>query len=135
LLVEPAALARAEQDSLSDAESRARRRAREALRRDAADAEYVAAFAEQIRANFPRCPADEATQIAAHACQRSSGRVGRSASAKAFDPEMVHLAVQAHVRHARTDYDRLLMQTGDRQQARAAVYERVARVLHDWEQP
>ena len=33
------------------------------------------------------------------------GRVGRTAAAKALDPEVVDLAVQAHVRHELTDYD------------------------------
>ena len=50
---------------------------------------------------FPGCPPDEARAIAEHACQENSGRVGRSAAAKEFDPAALRLAVIAHIRHLR----------------------------------
>src|SRR4029453_14180555 len=81
LLVEEAALERAEAECLEDAEIRARRQEREAERRAEVDAGFVDRFAGRIRELFPRCPADRAARIAIHACQKYSGRVGRSAAA------------------------------------------------------
>jgi hypothetical protein len=133
VLIESAALVQAENECLSDAEIRDCRRQRAAARRDTEDIAYVAAFASSIRAEFPGCPPEEASQIAEHACRRSSGRVGRSAAARAFDPEAVRLAVRAHVRHVHTPYDRLLAQSGDRLLARDQVRERVERILSDWQ--
>ena len=133
LLAEPAAIRRAEQESLADAEWRVRQRQRAAAQRAAEDQAYLASFAEAIRAQFPSCPADEAASIAAHACQKSSGRVGRAAAAKALAPATVRLAVLAHLRHAHTPYDRLLGQRGDRGRARARVQEQVEAILRHWE--
>src|SRR5262249_11127905 len=56
ILAEPEAIRQAEEDSLADAELRERRREQAALRRDAEDQEFVAAFARAIRDQFPRCP-------------------------------------------------------------------------------
>jgi len=135
VLVESAALREAEEECLADADLRARRRERAASQRETEDTTYVAAFAAAIGAMFPGCPTDEAAQIAAQACCRYSGRVGRTAAARAFEPEAVRLAVVAHVRHVHTDYDRLLSQLGDRQLAREQVRERVEGALSDWQQP
>jgi hypothetical protein len=103
ILVEPEALRRAETESLADAEARARRHARAAERRELEDQEFVTAFASAIRDQYPGCPAAEATEIAAHACSKYSGRVGRTAAAKELSPEAIRLAVIAHIRHAHTD--------------------------------
>ena len=132
ILAEPSAIARAEEESLADAEVRARRQARAAERRSLEDEEYVTAFAGAIRVQFPGCPAGEEIEIARHACRKYSGRVGRSAAAKEFDPEAVRLAVAAHVRHVHTNYDELLGEFGDRQMARDRVHHRVADILDDW---
>jgi hypothetical protein len=133
ILAEPEAIARAEEESLADAEVRARRQARAAQRRALEDEQYAAAFARAIRAQFPGCPAGEETGIARHACRKSSGRVGRTAAAKEFDPEAVRLAVIAHVRHVHTNYDELLGEFGDRQSARESVSHRVRAILDDWQ--
>lgn len=132
LLVEEAALAQAEQECLADAEARERRRAREAERRADEDQEYVARFAAAVRAQYPACPPGREQIIAEHACRKYSGRVGRSASAKRLDAEAVRLAVNAHVRHAETNYDELLSQGCERWLARAEVEGQVARVLARW---
>jgi len=58
-----------------------------------------------------RCAGREQV-IAEHACQKYSGRAGRSANAKALDEKAITLAVIAHIRHAETDYDNLLAQGG-----------------------
>ena len=95
----------------------------------------MAAFARAIRAQFPGCPAGEETVIARHACRKYSGRVGRSAAAKEFDPEAIRLAVAAHVRHVHTNYDELLGEFGDRQSARESVHHQVAAILDRWQSP
>ncbi|MEV4351324.1 DUF2293 domain-containing protein, partial [Actinoplanes sp. NPDC049596] len=77
LLVEQAAVEQAEQECLSDEDARARRRERDAVRREAADEVFQAKFADEITHLFPRCPAPRATAIALHAAVRGSGRVGR----------------------------------------------------------
>ena len=68
--------------------------------------------------------------IAAHACRKYSGRVGRSAGAKEFERTAIALAVRAHLRHGKTGYDRLLMQGWNRNAARTEI----AAALNDAEQ-
>jgi hypothetical protein len=133
LLVEAEALEKAEQECLADSEARARRREREAERRAELDRAYVERFAERMHQLFPGCPAGREMVIAEHACQKYSGRVGRSAAAKDLDESAVRLAVIAHIRHAETDYDDLLAQDLDRWDARAQVEEEVAQVIAKWE--
>jgi hypothetical protein len=99
VLVEEAGLASAEAQCLADGEARARRRSREEARRGALDREYVERFAQRVRELYPHCPGDAERTIAEHACLKYSGRVGRSAAAKAFDEEAVRLGVVAHIRH------------------------------------
>jgi hypothetical protein len=121
VLVEEAALERAERECLADAEARERSRARAALHRDDQDAQYVKEFAERLSELFPACPVEERQAIADHACQKYSGRVGRSASARNFNPKAIELAVRAHVRHNHTNYDQLLARGMTRMDARDAV--------------
>lgn len=135
VLVEEGALARAEQQCLDDAEARARRRRRAAERRAELDQDYVNAFAGRVRELFPTAPEGRERVIAEHACQRYSGRVGRSAAAKALDEQAVRLAVTAHVRHAETEYDVLLAAGMERREARERVVGDVARVLEAWARP
>jgi hypothetical protein len=134
ILVDADAIGRAEEESLADAEVRARRQERAAERRVAEDREFVAAFAAAIRAHFPSCPAGSEAQIAEHACRKYSGRVGRTAAAKALSPEAIRLAVIAHIRHVHTNYDALLGRFGDRESARSEVREKVADIVGRWEQ-
>ncbi len=77
---------------------------------------------------------DAGTKIAEHACLKHSGRVGRSAAAKEFDPKAVRLAVIAHIRHNYTNYDLLLARYGDRELARMEVHDHVERILSQWQQ-
>ncbi len=133
LLVEEEALSRAEAECLADEEVRRRRRERNALRSAELDEQYVARFAQRIREVFPGCPANRERTIAALACLKYSGRVGRSAAAKQLDEDAVRLAVIAHVRHVETDYDTLLVRGVDRYDARWRVQARIEQVLADWE--
>ena len=132
LLVEEAALTRAEMECLADADARSRASERERARRDALDQEYVERFAQRVRELFPGCPSDVERVIAQHACLKFSGRVGRSAAAKALDEHAVLLAVVAHVRHVQTGYDALLAVGVDRHEARQQVRQRVDEVLAAW---
>lgn len=132
ILAEPEAIDHAIEDSEADAGERERRREREAVRREALDREYVAAFARAVRERFPSAPVGAEQTIAEHACRKYSGRVGRSAAAKSLDEEAVFLAVQAHVRHAQTNYDELLFRYGDRQLARQEVRGRIEEILAAW---
>lgn len=132
ILVEPDALECAEQECLSDAQARARRRERDALRRADEDVRLQADLAVAIRTRFPRCPAGRAEAIARHAASRGSGRIGRSAAGRALDPDAITRAVEASVRHVDTDYDQLLMSGIDRETARNQVRERVEEMLRKW---
>ena len=132
LLVEEEALGRAEAECLGDADARARAREREAARRGEIDREYVDRFAQRVREFFPRCPPGTEIAIARHACLKYSGRVGRSAGAKALDEQAVLLAVAAHVRHAQTRYDVLLTTGHERHEARRQVQALVDQVLAAW---
>jgi hypothetical protein len=132
LLVEVDALERAEQDCLADEDVRARRRERDAERRAGDDVEFEGQFAAEISRLYPRCPADRASAIAAHAAVRSSGRVGRSAAARALEPRAITLAVVASVRHLDTDYDDLLMSGVPRETARDKIRSAIDKVLTAW---
>ncbi|MFD4597550.1 DUF2293 domain-containing protein [Streptomyces sp. NPDC058464] len=133
VLVEEAALARAEARCLADAEARRRRRARDAKRRAAEDVRFTEAFATEILRLFPGCPVDRARAIAAHASARGSGRVGRTAAGRALSEGAVVSAVVAGVRHVDTPYDQLLMSGVPRYEARRRIARTVEAVLRGWE--
>lgn len=133
ILVTPAAIDRAETECLADEEQRARQRERATIRRESEDHEYETAVAEKLNAIFPGCPVESAKRIAAWTCRKHSGRVGRSAAAKEFDPQALRLAVIAHIRHEHTRYDELLMDTGDRAHSRQQVRGEIEKVLARWE--
>ena len=133
ILVTAAAIERAEEECLADEERRARQRERAAGRREVEDREYESAVAEKLQAMFPGCPPEATARIAAWTCRKHSGRVGRSAAAKEFDPQALRLAVIAHIRHEHTRYDELLMEHGNRQLARDIVRDQIQKVLAGWE--
>lgn len=131
-LVEESALELAEQQCMSDADARMRRRERDAVRRDSMDAEFQDRLAHEIRQLFPGCPAECAAAIAEHTGMRGSGRVGRSAAGRAFDEDAIVLAVVASVRHRDTSYDSLLMAGTPRDVARDQVRSDIDQVLAAW---
>ncbi|MET8581699.1 DUF2293 domain-containing protein [Streptomyces collinus] len=132
LLVEEAALVRAEARCLADAEARRRRRARDARRRVVEDERFAAAFAAEILRLFPGCPEERARAIAGHASARGSGRVGRSPAGRALSEGAVISAVVAAVRHVDTPYDELLMRGVPRFEARRRIAATVEGVLRGW---
>jgi len=133
ILVEEAALQRAEEECLADADARARQRERDAERRERLDQAYLVRFADRIRELYPRCPPGVEQKIADHACEKYSGRVGRTASAKDLEEGAVSLAVTAYIRHAETNYDELLSQGYDRGEARLQVRDEIERIIESWQ--
>ncbi len=103
--VEPEAILKARAECESDSADREAKNAKAAVKRTIEDREYRQRFAVEIRQLFPSMPAGRETAIAEHACEKYSGRVGRTASAKEFDEDMITRAVIAHVRHTETNYD------------------------------
>ncbi len=133
ILVEEAALERAEEQCLADADARQRRRERDAERRADQDLEFQGRLAKEITRLYPGCPQARAQAIATHAAARGSGRVGRSAAARALDGEAIRLAVVASIRHEDTGYDKLLMSGMPRDVARDRVRARIDEILDTWQ--
>ncbi len=132
LLVTSAALAQAEDECIADADLRAARREFAAEQRVVLDQRLVEQMTAAIVQLFPHCPPSEAHQIAEHAAERGSGRVGRSAAGRELDPNALTLAVVAHIRHVHTNYDSLLMSGVDRGDAREQIRASLESVLHRW---
>lgn len=132
LLVEESALAAAEEQCFADAEVRARRRERDAVRRGEQDLVFQARLATEILRLFPGCAPARAEAIARHAGARSSGRVGRSAAGQALDEGATRRAVIASIRHEDTDYDAMLMAGVPRTVARERIRGTIDAVLDRW---
>lgn len=135
VLIEEAALERAEAECYADAEERSAQRKQAAIVRDKQDQILTARMAESIRQMFPGCPAEEAWAIAAHTSVRGSGRVGRTAAGRELEKDALTAAVIAAIRHRHTRYDQLLMKGLGRMDARDAVRDDIDRVLERWRDP
>ena len=133
LVVETEALEQADMECALDADKRKGKQKKAAVRREKEDQDYVKEFAAAVRSQYPGCPPKEEVKIARHACEKYSGRVGRSAMAKELTPKAIELAVGAHVRHVRTDYDKLLAKGVERFDALNQVRDRIMDVLDEWE--
>jgi hypothetical protein len=132
ILVETEAIEQAMEECSADAHIRELRRERGKMKREEGDQKFIEEYATHIRKLFPRCPASGEFKIANHACQKHSGRVGRSAAAKEFDPQTIALAIQAHIRHEYTNYDDLLMSGWERFEARDSVRSQVDEIFREW---
>lgn len=131
IVIEPSALEKAQSECESDKIQRARLKAKNQIVREKKDLEYREAFAQKIRELYPRCPPGQEKVIAAHATEKYSGRVGRIAAAKELAPQAVTLAVRAHIRHAFTNYDELLIGYS-KEEARRAVREQIDELEATW---
>jgi hypothetical protein len=118
ILVENAALERAERECTLDADARATARVRAAALRREQDRELIARMTRQMLILFPGCPPDEASEIARHTAARGSGRIGRTAAGRNLEEQALTVAVSAAVRHQHTKYDALLAAGLDRALAR-----------------
>lgn len=131
-LVEPRALVSAKAHCAADSEKRIVARERAADRRVIEDREYHAKFRAAVLQLYPGCPRAEAADIASHACEKHSGRVGRTADAKALEDDAVRLAVIAHVRHLHTNYDTVIDANRDTRKSRSIVRGSIQEVLDAW---
>jgi hypothetical protein len=132
ILVEIAALEKAEQECVQDAGERAAARARAAVQRCEQDRKLVAQMIQLIAELFPGCPAGEVAAIAEHTAVRGSSRVGRSEAGRNLDEKALILAVGAAVRHNHTPYDELLASGVDRAEARLQIAGKVEEILARW---
>jgi hypothetical protein len=132
ILVESAALERAEQECTLDADARAAARAHAAALRRKEDRELTARMTKQILILFPGCPPNEASKIARHTATRGSGRVGRTAAGRNLEEQALIAAVAAAIRHQHTNYDELLASGLDRALARERVANQVQEILDAW---
>jgi hypothetical protein len=132
VLVEESAIERAESENAQDEARREAQRQERRVRDQVAEQSYVADFAARVLELFPGAPPAETKAIAARACEKYSGRVGRSRRAKALDEQAILLAVRAHIRHAHTEYDRLLAKGMEPAEARAIVRPAIEKVLAGW---
>jgi hypothetical protein len=133
ILVELAALEKAERECAADAEERAAARVRETARRREQDRELIVRMAKQIGVLFPGCPQPELTAIAEHTAARGSGRVGRTEAGRELQERALTAAVIAAVRHRHTEYDKLLARGMDRATARQEVADKIQEVLETWQ--
>ena len=132
LLVEEAALDRAEEECLADVELREARRLREQERRVEQDKVLALEMETKLIEVFPGCPALEAQAIARHTSVRGSGRVGRSEAGRNLDEKALRLAAVAYIRHHHTNYDELLMSGMERALARQEVWAEIEATLRRW---
>jgi hypothetical protein len=135
ILVEAQAVERAKAACDGDEASRAVVRKRRRVRDQKLDEAYQDRFAGEIMRLYPGCPPEEAREIAFHACEKYSGRVGRSAAAKDLEAEAITLAVRARIRHRHTPYDELLAQGLSVAEARLEIRDELERVCHQWRRP
>ena len=110
-------------------------------RRDAVQAKDLRDYKKNraaIRRLFPCMPIDSAETILEHGFQKGSGRVGRTTTLN--EDRKVKLAVEAHIRHNFTPYEKLLRERKDgdlpddrcRENARATIRPKVLEILAQW---
>lgn len=131
-LVEAIAIEKARIECAKDQETRKLKNQKAAIVREKQDKAYIFTFAMAIRDQYPNCPKNREFEIAAHACQKYSGRVGRTADAKQFDPKMIDLAVIAHIRHIETNYDDQFGKGKRKKEIREDVRTDINNVLKKW---
>jgi hypothetical protein len=109
-------------------EKATRERRRGAVERRDAATEDV--FEKAVWKLFPNIPKQDLTTILKRTLRKRSGRVGRTG--KLDLDKKAYLAVQAHIRHCHTDYDKITKATQDRDAARRAIREKVSKLLIEW---
>ncbi len=130
--VELQAISKAEKECAADEAERAVKNKKAALVREVHDKEYIKEFGKAIREYYPNCPTKRELEIAKHACEKYSGRVGRSASAKQFDWKMIDLAVEAHIRHVETNYDSQFGKGKRKKEIRSDLSGVIKSILASW---
>lgn len=130
--VEAKAIELAKKECAADETKRAISNEKAAVKRAADDVIYIATFAKSIKKRYPNCPVNREVAIAQHACEKHSGRVGRTAHAKQFDANMIDLAVEAHIRHTETDYDNQFNRGKTKRTIRSEVKQDITSILNKW---
>ncbi|EER37941.1 conserved hypothetical protein [Histoplasma capsulatum H143] len=104
-------------------------RSRAVAQKDARDTSKARTL---LCAQFPAMPAETLEKVLGHAFLKGSRRVGRSGTV-ASEQAKVGLAVDAHIRHEHTEYERLLGDGVERAEARERVWGLVRRIRALWE--
>jgi hypothetical protein len=113
---------------LESADETAADRASATLQRDRRDNIKARAL---LLTTFPSIPPQCLEKILQHAFLKGSRRVGRISTRT--DTEKATLAVEAHIRHEHTEYERLMEDEGmEREGARRRVWGEVRRVRDEW---
>lgn len=130
--VQKEAIILAKEECESDKWEREEKNKKAAVKREIDDKAYIQSFALAIKKAYPKCPSNREYEIAAHACEKHSRRVGRTALAKEFNIEMIDLAVIAHIRHLETDYDTQFGKGKTKKTIRSEVKKDIEKVLARW---
>jgi hypothetical protein len=96
--------------------------------RDAKDLSKARAL---LKTEFPLMPKDTLKIVLEHAFLKGSGRVGRTAMIS--EEKKTLLAVEAHIRHVHTPYERLLDEGVDRKKAREQVWGTIQAIERAWQ--
>ena len=130
--IELKAIALAKQECDADKEKRLISNKKAAVKREIDDKIYIEAFSIAIKNRYPCCPINREIEIAQHACLKHSGRVGRTANAKQFDPKMIDLAVEAHIRHTETNYDKQFGKGIRKKEIRSNLKYDILKIMGSW---
>ena len=133
--VELEAIERSKKECIKDQAIRSERNKKAAIRREIQDSKYIADFARAIANRYPNCPKNRTIKIAQHACEKHSGRVGRTAQAKSFDLNMIDLAVEAHIRHSETNYDEQFGKGKSKKEIRSDLKFEIQQIMTKWRKP
>lgn len=95
------------------------------------DAKDLSKSRELLKNEFPLMPKETLKIILGHAFLKGSGRVGRTAMVS--DERKTLLAVEAHIRHVHTPYEKLLEEGVSRKDAREQVWPTIQAIERAWQ--
>ncbi|KAJ5581430.1 hypothetical protein N7535_000050 [Penicillium sp. DV-2018c] len=97
----------------------------------ACDARDLTKYRELLQLEFPLMPKKTLKAVLEHAFLKGSGRVGRTG--RISDEQKALFAVEAHIRHVHTPYEKLLEDGVSRKDAREQVWSTVQAVERAWQ--
>ncbi|KAJ5157982.1 uncharacterized protein N7500_007633 [Penicillium coprophilum] len=95
------------------------------------DAKDLSKSQKLLKNEFPLMPKETLKIVLGHAFLKGSGRVGRTAMIS--DDRKTILAVEAHIRHVHTPYEKLLEEGVSRKDAREQVWPTIQAVERAWQ--
>lgn len=123
------------EEVLADAKQTKRQREAQknlaAIHRNRRETELNRQRVAMLKQMLPGIPEGEADAVVERAFEVGSGRVGRTSALS--DEEKLHAATIAHIRHCHTDYESMLGDGIEREEARQCVAGKIQRVYGDWE--